>query len=95
MNHLPLLSTKALDELADCAFALISGRSSWLPAPRVENEEDRRRALYRSRILKKASHAVLDKIVRLAQKTFGVKTVLIMMWCVHTPRPVVPAGRQS
>lgn len=54
----------------------------------MENEDDRRRALWRSRILKKSSHAVLDKIVRLAQKTFGVKTVLIMMWYVHKPRKV-------
>ena len=63
--------------------SVASAGTSWLPAPRVQDEDDRRRALYRSKILQADSHKVLDKIVRLAQKTFGVMTVLIMMWYVR------------
>jgi hypothetical protein len=61
-------------------------KEGWLPAPRVADEDDRRRALYRSKVLQQTSHHVLDKIVRLAQKTFNVITVLIMMWYVRSSK---------
>jgi hypothetical protein len=69
-------------------------KEGWLPAPRVADEDDRRKALYRSKILQAESHKVLDKIVRLAQRTFNVLTVLIMMWYVARSGVALGMGSQ-